>query len=130
MWRTLFITLFSLVICACAHYQMTPAHLNVALITAYYYEKTSQRTLADSAYHAMLQQAPHSGAAHNNYGTFLCRAGAYKRGIHELLLAANNPHYLRRNTAYRNALLCKKKVALAHLAIKRPISYSSSHSLE
>lgn len=116
MWRILFITLFSLVICSCADYQMTQADLNGALITAYYYEKTGHRALADNTYRTMLQHAPYSGAAHNNYGAFLCRAGAYKRGVRQLMLAADNPHYVQRDIAYRNVLLCKKRAALACLA--------------
>jgi type IV pilus assembly protein PilF len=57
-----------------------------------------------------------NGAAHNNYGAFLCRIGQYKESMQQFLLAVKDPNYLDIACTYENAGLCAlnipdKKVA-------------------
>ena len=84
------------------------------LLQAYYYEKMGDNTLAEKEYRRLIRLDPHSGAVHNNYGAFLCRSRFYKEGIHQLLLAANNQHYINRKLAFHNAQHCQEKMAVAY----------------
>lgn len=77
---------------------------------AYYLEKTGHASLADRYYRQAITVAPHSAAAKNNYGVFLCRHGKYVQAVHEFVSAALEPQYLHVATAYKNAGLCAMKI--------------------
>jgi len=114
MRQIVFIIFLSLLTCACSlnHSDNTvsEALINLELVKAYYYEKTGQLVLAEQTYKNLLQRAPGLGAAHNNYGVFLCRRSHYKRGIQQLFIASNDHRYSKRRMAFQNALRCKEKI--------------------
>lgn len=76
----------------------------------YYYESTGCRDQAREAYLKAIKVSPHDGAAHNNYGTFLCRCGEYEESLKHFLLAVSDPQYLEMAGAYENAGLCCLKI--------------------
>lgn len=73
---------------------------------AYYLEKTGHSTAAESYYRKAISVEPQSGAAQNNYGTFLCRTGRYAEAIQFFLSAAHQKEYLDAAGAYENAGTC------------------------
>lgn len=76
----------------------------------YYYEFIHEPIKANGYYLHAIQIAPDDAAAHNNYGTFLCRQGHYKASIFEFLQAAENDNYLKQSQAYENASYCAGKI--------------------
>jgi len=84
---------------------------------AYYLEKTGNPQSAEKYYLKAIEVEPHSGAAQNNYGTFLCRRGRYQQAIAEFVKAAHQRTYLDAASAYENAGTCSlmipdKKMAM------------------
>lgn len=77
---------------------------------AYYSEMTGNKKEAEQNYTKAIQLAPQRGDVLNNYGTFLCRSGYYKKAIHYFLLASQDTHYLDTASAYENAGLCALKI--------------------
>ncbi len=73
----------------------------------YFYETTDNLALADRFYQKAIKVSSKSGAAHNNYGTFLCRHGRYQEGIKQFIKAVKEPGYLQVPAAYENAGLCE-----------------------
>ncbi|EKD92180.1 MAG: hypothetical protein ACD_29C00132G0001, partial [uncultured bacterium] len=69
-------------------------------------------------YQKAIDVEPHSGAAINNYGTFLCRTGRYQEAIQSFLKAAIEPNYLQSASAYENAGICALKMSNILLAKK------------
>lgn len=87
-------------------------------VGGYFLERTGDNTAADQAYLKSIQLAPHLGAAHNNYGAFLCRQGQYSMAISHFLLAVKDAEYLNTNDAYKNAAQCAMKIPNKALADK------------
>lgn len=85
---------------------------------AYYLEKTSNTKSAEVYYRKAISIEPHSGAAKNNYGTFLCRQGQYKSAIAEFVAATHEPNYLDAASAYENAGICAQMIPDKALALK------------
>jgi type IV pilus assembly protein PilF len=84
---------------------------------AYYQEKTGDIKTAEKYYLKAISVEPTSGAAQNNYGTFLCRTGRYKAAISQFVDAAHQRSYLDAASAYENAGTCalmipNKKMAM------------------
>jgi len=77
---------------------------------AYYLEATGNKPEAEKYYLKALKIAPNRGDAQNNYGTFLCRSGAYQSAVERFLLAVKDPDYLDAADAYENAGLCSLKI--------------------
>src|SRR5207248_325221 len=73
---------------------------------AYYLEKTGNLQQAEKYYRKAIEVEPHSGAALNNYGTFLCRTHQYQAAIAEFIKAAHERTYLDSAGAYENAGTC------------------------
>ena len=85
---------------------------------AFFLEKTGHFDAAARDYQKSISLAPHSGAAKNNYGAFLCRVKKYPEAIQQFLLAANEKNYLHSDTAYVNAGVCAMKIPDYGLAKK------------
>jgi type IV pilus assembly protein PilF len=77
---------------------------------AFYQEKTGDISFAEKSYLRAIALAPHTGAAHNNYGVFLCNQGKYSAAISQFLAAVRDPNYLHAANAYENAGLCALKI--------------------
>jgi len=77
---------------------------------AYYFEKTDDLKSANQYYQKAISVEPHSGSAHNNYGTFLCRQKQYKAAIREFLVAIHQPNYMHVASAYENAGMCAMQI--------------------
>lgn len=80
------------------------ADINAAM--AYYLEQTNELDLAKKYYSKALSLSSNSGAQLNNYGTFLCRQGDYKKAETYFLKAVKDPQYVNTAGAYENAGLC------------------------
>jgi type IV pilus assembly protein PilF len=78
-------------------------------VTGYFLEKTDTANAAQQAYLHAIKLSPHNGAAHNDYGAFLCRQKRYDEAVRQFLLATKDPDYLYVNAAYHNASLCAAK---------------------
>ena len=85
---------------------------------AFFYQTVGQNAQANADYQHAIAVAPHSGSAHNNYGTFLCRNGQFSSAIHQFQIAANETNYLDTAGAYENAGLCALKAASPNLAMQ------------
>ena len=77
---------------------------------AYYHEVTGQIQQADQEYRKAIEIDQNSGAAHNNYGTFLCRHGEYRDAIDQFKLAIAQPNYMQDGAAYENAGICALQI--------------------
>jgi len=84
----------------------------------YFLESTGNSQAAKKYYEKALKLAPTRGDVQNNYGTYLCRNGAYQAAIHHFQLAAKDPNYLDIASAYENAGLCALKMPNKSLAKK------------
>lgn len=73
---------------------------------AYYLEKTGDAKAAEAYYQKALSVEPHSGAAKNNYGTYLCRLKRYQEALQYFESAVKEPRYLDVASAYQNAGTC------------------------
>ena len=92
---------------------------------AYYLEKTGDPKEAEKYYKKAIDVEPKSGAALNNYGTFLCRTGRYKQAIAEFLKAAHQRTYLDAAGAYENAGTCALMIPNKKMAM-----FYFNHALE
>lgn len=77
---------------------------------AYFLESTGCYQQAKETYVHAIAIDPISGAAHNNFGAFLCRQGEYEESIKHFLLAVQDPQYLEVGGAYENAGICALKI--------------------
>jgi type IV pilus assembly protein PilF len=84
----------------------------------YFQENTGSFDQAGKAYEKALRLAPKNGAAHNNYGCYLCRHGRYAESIKHFILAVQDPEYLDVGGAFENAGLCALKIPNKKLAIQ------------
>ena len=78
---------------------------------AYFLEASGNKEEANKYYLKAVDLAPKRGDTHNNYGTFLCRAGQYQDSIKQFMLAANAPDYLDPAAAFENAGLCSMQAS-------------------
>jgi len=84
----------------------------------YYLETVGDKQEAQKYYLRAISLAPKSGAAHNNYGTFLCHNKQYQPAIEQFILATKDRDYLNTAGAYENAGLCALKIPDSKLAKK------------
>lgn len=94
----------------------------------YYFESIHNPVKARGYYLKAIAISPDNAAAHNNYGTFLCRQGRYKASLYEFLQAAENDEYLKASAAYENASYCAGKIPnkkLARLYMKKAMNFTS-----
>ncbi|OGT25713.1 MAG: hypothetical protein A3I77_03110 [Gammaproteobacteria bacterium RIFCSPLOWO2_02_FULL_42_14] len=92
---------------------------------AYYLEKTDDKVNAEKYYLKAIAVDPHSGAAKNDYGAFLCRMGRYDAGLQQFNAAVSNPSYVNIAEAYENAGICslmKKDNTLAYQYFHKALS--------
>jgi type IV pilus assembly protein PilF len=83
-----------------------PHSPDVNAAMAYYFEQTSELEQAKKYYLKALSLSSNSGAQLNNYGTFLCRQGDYKKAETYFLKAVKDEQYVHTAGAYENAGLC------------------------
>lgn len=75
----------------------------------YFLESTGNFSQAEAYYRKAIDLNPKSGAAQNNYGTFLCRRERYAESDQHFLLALQDPNYVNTAQVYENAGLCAKQ---------------------
>jgi type IV pilus assembly protein PilF len=76
----------------------------------YFNEIIGELAEAKRNYEQAIAFDPINGAAHNNYGAFLCRIGHYKESMQQFLLAVKDPTYLDIACTYENAGLCALRI--------------------
>ena len=96
--------------------QQAPNDPAVWYATGYFLENSQELPAAEKAYLRALELSPHSGAAQNNYGAFLCRHGNYTAAITHFLRAVQDPNYLHAAQAYENAGHCALLIPDTHVA--------------
>jgi type IV pilus assembly protein PilF len=77
---------------------------------AYFYEVTGDLQQANIYYLKAIALAPNRGDTQNNYGTYLCRRGEYRKSVDHFNIAWRDPTYLDTAGAYENAGLCALKI--------------------
>lgn len=90
--------------------QQAPGSLQAQGAMGYFLESTGSLPSADAYYRRAIMLNPKSGAAQNNYGTFLCRRGRYLKADQHFLLALQDPTYLNTAQVYENAGLCAMQI--------------------
>lgn len=90
--------------------QQSPGSLQAKGAMGYFLESTGSLPSADAYYRRAITLNPKSGAAQNNYGTFLCRRGRYAEADQHFLLALQDPSYLNTAQVYENAGLCAMQI--------------------
>lgn len=90
--------------------QQAPGSLQAQGAMGYFLESTGNMASADAYYRRAIALNPKSGAAQNNYGTFLCRRGQYSEADQHFLLALQDPTYLNTAQVYENAGLCAMQI--------------------
>lgn len=90
--------------------QQSPGSLQAKGAMGYFLESTGSLSSADAYYRRAITLNPKSGAAQNNYGTFLCRLGRYSEADQHFLLALQDPSYLNTAQVYENAGLCAMQI--------------------
>lgn len=86
--------------------RLPSAHNAIAIV----YEQLKEFRLAEKHYHSAVDLGPEDSAAHNNYGTFLCKHNDLAQAEKQFLLALHNPLYATPELAYENAGLCALRV--------------------
>ena len=89
--------------------QQAPADPLVLGAFGYFLERGGRVKLAGSYYRKAVELNPHSAAAQNNYGVYLCRHGLYQQSIPYFERAASNISYLYADRARANAKRCLAK---------------------
>lgn len=69
--------------------------------------RIGEAAVAEKHFRRAIELAPDFSSARNHFGGFLCAEGRPDQGIEQLLLAAKNPLYKHRDSAYTNAGLCR-----------------------
>jgi type IV pilus assembly protein PilF len=87
-----------------------PSLPEVQYSMAYFYEATGDLQQANIYYLKAIALAPNRGDTQNNYGTYLCRAGEYRKSVEHFKMALQDPSYLDTAGAYENAGLCAMKI--------------------
>lgn len=98
--------------------QQSPGSLQAKGAMGYFLESTGNLSSADAYYRRAITLNPSSGAAQNNYGTFLCRRGHYAEADQHFLLALQDPNYLNTAQVYENAGLCAMQIPDAQKAMR------------
>lgn len=91
-------------------YQQEPSSADVNAALGYYFEKSSELDEAKKYYLKAIALSSNGGAQLNNYGTFLCRQGDYKKADAYFLKAVHDMQYVNTAGAYENAGLCAMAV--------------------
>jgi len=86
--------------------EQEPNSPDVNAAMAYFFEQTNELEDAKTYYLKAVALSSNSGSQLNNYGTFLCRQGEYKKAEGYFLKAINDMHYVNTAGAYENAGLC------------------------
>ena len=86
--------------------QQEPKSPDVNAAMAYYFEQTNELDQSRKYYLKAISLSSNGGAQLNNYGTFLCRQGEYKKAETYFLNAVKDEHYVNTAAAYENAGLC------------------------
>ena len=86
-----------------------PKYYRTELTLAYYYETVGDVKAAQHAYERATNAYPNNGTVLNNYGTFLCKKGDYKKAEHYFNQAIEQPFYYQVSSSYENAGLCALK---------------------
>ncbi|MEN9470986.1 MAG: type pilus biosis protein PilF [Pseudomonadota bacterium] len=90
--------------------QQAPGSMQVQGAMGYFLESTGSLPSANAYYRRAIALNPKSGAAQNNYGTYLCRQGRYLEADHHFLLALQDSTYLNTAQVYENAGLCAMQI--------------------
>ncbi|MFM2322190.1 MAG: type pilus biosis protein PilF [Pseudomonadota bacterium] len=90
--------------------QQAPESLQAQGAMGYFLESTGSLPSANTYYRRAIALNPKSGAAQNNYATFLCRQGRYLEADQHFLLALQDPTYLNTAQVYENAGLCAMQI--------------------
>ncbi|NOX08385.1 MAG: type IV pilus biogenesis/stability protein PilW [Gammaproteobacteria bacterium] len=86
--------------------QLPSAHNAIAVL----YGVLKDTKKADYHFRQALQLQPEYPEAHNNYGQYLCRQGAFDQAEKQFQQAATSPLYRSAHNAYLNAGLCLLRV--------------------
>lgn len=86
--------------------EQEPNSADVNAAIAYFFEQTNELEQAKKYYLKAVALSSNSGAQLNNYGTFLCRQGDYKKAETFFLRAVKDEQYVHTSGAYENAGLC------------------------
>ncbi|WP_173237103.1 type IV pilus biogenesis/stability protein PilW [Legionella antarctica] len=87
-----------------------PRSADVNAAIAYYFEQTNELEQARKYYLKAISLSSNGGAQLNNYGTFLCRRGQYKKAETYFLNAVKDEQYVHTAGAYENAGLCAQAI--------------------
>ncbi|WP_172653493.1 type IV pilus biogenesis/stability protein PilW [Legionella fallonii] len=90
--------------------EQEPNSPDVNAAMAYYNEQTNELEKAKNYYLKAISLSGNDGAQLNNYGTFLCRQGEYKKAEGYFLKAVKDEHYIHTAGAYENAGLCAQAI--------------------
>ncbi len=86
-----------------------PTYYRAHLSMAHYYEKVGEPKQAEATYKKALRYDSRNGNVLNNYGTFLCKQGDYKKADQYFNQAIKQPYYYLISASYENAALCAVK---------------------
>lgn len=86
--------------------EQEPNSADVNAAIAYYFEQTNELDQSKKYYLKAVSLSSNGGAQLNNYGTFLCRQGQYKKAETYFLRAVKDENYVHTAGAYENAGLC------------------------
>ena len=92
--------------------KLTDAHTVIAVL----YERINDPVSAERHYRRAAELEPKNGDVNNNYGTFLCRRGAYERADQHYARALQDPFYGTPAVALTNRGTCAQKWGKAELA--------------
>lgn len=78
----------------------------VHTVLAHFYQLQGDVASARTSYLEAIRLDKKQGDTHNNFGTFLCSQGEFKKAFEEFELALSSPHYYRQADTYENMALC------------------------
>lgn len=96
-----------------------PNYYRSLISIAYYYQQVGEAELARQAYQKAMRESPKNSDVLNNYATFLCQGGEYKKAEQLFLQAIEQPGYTQVASSYENAALC----ALQSGEIQKAVHY-------
>ncbi|ELP3327330.1 type IV pilus biogenesis/stability protein PilW [Vibrio alginolyticus] len=86
-----------------------PQYYRAQLSMAHYYETVGEDIKAEQMYKRSLRQHTKNGNVLNNYGTFLCKRGAFEKADQMFNRAIEQPCYYLIPASYENAAFCALK---------------------
>ena len=86
-----------------------PQYYRAQLSMAHYYETVGEDIKAEQMYKRSLRQHTKNGNVLNNYGTFLCKRGAFEKADQMFNRAIEQPYYYLIPACYENAAFCALK---------------------